>query len=476
MVDDGFRLGRRGFLQGVACAALPDMGAAGLVGTVPRTVEYSRRLPVAVETDVFVAGGGPAGVAAAAAARSAGARVFLAEGFTCFGGMGTAARVPVYMQCGDGVHTLAAGFGSRFRERLRKAGGMSGSQEALDFEVVKREYDAVMVESGADFLFQTKVVDVIREGDRIVHAVCASQSGVWAAKAKVYIDATGNGDVAAQAGVPFEKGDENGRMMPASLLSAWRGIDWDRWARERPKAAHPFGAELPRAVADGVFREPDLHMTGLYRFPDGYGTANVGHVFGLDGTDERSLTKGYVRGRESMKEYERYFREYLKCGLEGVHLVETAAMMGVRETRRIVGDYVMTIHDYMKRAVFPDEIGRYAYPIDIHPSSADKEAYERHRREFDNLYRYGRGESYGIPYRILCAKGVGNLLVAGRCVSTDQKVQASIRVMPACYITGQAAGMAAALAADGACDVHAVDVKALQRRLRDFGAYLPNMS
>ncbi len=239
-------------------------------------------------------------------------------------------------------------------------------------------------------------------------------------------------------------------------------------------AAGVAAAVAARAAADGVFREPDLHMTGLYAFPDGYATANVGHVFGLDGTDERSLTKGYLRGRESMREYQRYFREYLKRGLENARLVETAALMGVRETRRICGDYVMTLEDYMKRAVFPDEIGRYAYPIDIHPSSADKAAYERHREEFDRLYKYGKGESYGIPYRILCAKGVKNLLVAGRCVSTDQKVQASIRVMPACYLTGQAAGFAAAMAADGAGDVHAVDVPRLQGALADFGAYLPN--
>jgi len=436
-------------------------------------IAYSRALPVKVETDVFIAGGGSAGVAAAVAARSAGARVFLAEGFTCFGGMGTAARVPVFMQWGDGIRDLACGFGTRFRERLQKAGALNNG--AFWFENVKREYDAVMVESGADFLFQTRVIDVVMEAGAVKYAVVAAPSGIWAVKAKVFIDATGNGDLAVQAGVPFAKGDATGHMMPASLLSAWSGIDWERWMKERPKVPQPFGVELARAAADGVFKEPDLHMTGLYRFPNGYATANIGHVFDLDGTDERSLTKGYVRGRESMKEYERYFREYLKRGLENVRLVETAAMMGVRETRRIAGDYEMTLDDYMKRAVFPDEIGRYAYPIDIHPSSADKAAYEKHREEFDRLYKYKRGESYGIPYRILCAKGVKNLLVAGRCVSTDQKVQASIRVMPACYITGQAAGMAAALAADGMCDIHAIDVKSLQKKLKDFGAYLPNV-
>ena len=456
--------------------ALPAAGLAGTaVGTQPSgEMRYSRTLPVKVETDVFVAGGGPAGVAVAVAARSAGARVFLAEGFTCFGGMGTAGRVPVFMQWGDGVRDLAQGFGTRLRDRLKREGAMPGDAGPFDFEVVKRVYDSVMAESGADFLFQTRVVDVIMDGDSVGCAVIAAPSGMWVAKAKVYVDATGNGDVAAQAGVPFKKGDALGHMMPASLLSAWRGIDWERWGREKPNVPQPFGAELPRAVADGVFKEPDRHMTGLYRFPGGYGTANIGHVFNLDGTDERSLTRGYVSGRQSMKEYERYFREYLKCGMENIRLTETAAMMGVRETRRIAGDYEMTLDDYMKRAVFHDEIGRYAYPIDIHPSNADKDAYERHRHEFDKLYKYRRGESYGIPYRILCAKGVKNLLVAGRCVSVDQKVQASIRVMPACYITGQAAGMAAAMAADGAGDVHAVDIKSLQRNLRSFGAYLPN--
>ena len=457
-------------------APLAKLGAAdssGCATSMSRNgeISYSRKLPVKVTADVFIAGGGPAGVAAAVAARSAGASVFLAEGFTCFGGMGTAARVPVFMDWNDGVRDIACGFGTRFRDRLERAGAMHYG--AFRFEAVKREYDAVMVESGADFLFQTRVIDVVRDGDAIKFAIVAAPSGIWAVKAKVFIDATGNGDVAAQAGVPFAKGDATGHMMPGSLLSSWAGIDWKRWDAERPKKYH-YSAELARAAADGVFKEPDLHMTGLYRFPDGYATANIGHVFNLDGTDERSLTKGYVRGRESMVEYERYFREYLKLGMENIRLVETAAMMGVRETRRIAGDYELTIDDYVKRAVFPDEIGRYAYPIDIHPSTADKAAYEKHLNEFHKLYRYKKGESYGIPYRILCAHGVRNLLVAGRCVSTDQKVQSSIRVMPACYLTGQAAGFAAAMAADGSCDIHAVDVKSLQRKLKDFGAYLPN--
>ena len=179
-------MNRREFIRGAAIAAagagLPaGTCAAGLAAD--GKLAYAREIAVKVETDVMVCGGGSAGVAAAVAARAAGARVFLAEGFSCFGGMGTAARVPVFMQFGDGIRPLAAGFGTRFRERLQKAGGMPGNQGAFDFEVVKREYDAVMVESGADFLFHTKVIDVVRENDEIKFAICASQCGIWAVKA-----------------------------------------------------------------------------------------------------------------------------------------------------------------------------------------------------------------------------------------------------------------------------------------------------
>ena len=229
-------MNRRSFIKGsaLALAAAPAALAKNVPSARANELAYARTLPVKVETDVFVAGGGPAGVAAAVAARELGARVFIAEGFTCFGGMGTAARVPEFMPWGDGVRDLACGFGTRFRARLKAAGGMPGQGGAFDFEVVKRVYDEVVAESGADFLFQTRVIDVVRAGDAISHAVVSAPSGIWAVKAKVYIDATGNGDVAVQAGVPFEKGDATGHMMPASLLSSWFGVDWDRWAQERP--------------------------------------------------------------------------------------------------------------------------------------------------------------------------------------------------------------------------------------------------
>lgn len=478
-------MNRREFMTGAALAAVGGTvpfgarAAAPTKGTGPSgkgTVPYSRSLPVKVETDVFVAGGGPAGVAAAVAAARHGAKVFLAESHTCLGGMSTAGKVMVFMQWGDGVHPLADGFGSRVRERLAKESHIKGS--AHDMEAFKRVYDSEMQEAGADFRFYTRLVDVVAEGGEIQYVVCAAPSGMWAVKAKVYVDATGNGDLSAWAGAEWKKGDANGKMMPGTLVSYWDRIDWDRWAKEKPTgfagSHQPFGAFLPEANRDKVLSVPDLHFSGIFRQEGGLGLANMGHCFGVDGTDEASLTKALVEGRQSMVEYERYLHEYLKRGMENARLLATAELMGIRETRRIVGDYVLSHDDYLKRAHFPDEIGRYAYPIDIHPSSADPKAMAEHVRQFQQKYRYRKGESYGIPYRILTPKGVRNLLVAGRCVSSDEMVQASIRVIPACYITGQAAGIAAAMAADKAISVHDVSVPDLQRKLVAFGACLPN--
>jgi hypothetical protein len=147
--------------------------------------------------------------------------------------------------------------------------------------------------------------------------------------------------------------------------------------------------------------------------------------------------------------------------------------LGIRETRRIIGDIVLALDHFKKLASFEDEIGRYAYPVDIHPSTPLKDDYEKFLREYTNL-RYGKGENYGIPYRCLVPEGLKNVLVAGRCISTDRYMQSSTRVMPCCYITGQAAGVAASLAVENNTDTRGVDISELQLRLKKLGAFLPN--
>jgi len=445
---------------------------------VSERIGYHRDIPVRHDVDVFVAGGGPAGVAAAVAAARQGMTVFLAEGHSCFGGMGTAGLVPAFMRMGDGVQVLAAGVGSEVIDRLMAAGGSAeGRAEdvaavgsiSIHPEALKRVYDEMVADAKVDYTFHTALVDVLTEGGAVTAAVCAAKSGVFAVRAKVYVDGTGDGDLAAWAGAPFEKGDERGDMMPGTLCSLWANVDWPA---VRAGDLGAGNARMEEAFKDGVFTHEDLHLPGMWRLPGTLGGGNIGHTFGVDGTDERSLTEALVWGRKLVLEYERYYREYL-TGFEKMELTATGSLLGLRETRRIMGDYVLCLDDFKGRAVFDDEIGRYSYPVDIHPLRPEKGEYDRFMDEWQDL-RYGKGESYGIPYRTLVPRGLTNVLVAGRCISSDRFLQGSVRVMPGCYITGQAAGLAAALAVEGDTDTRGVDVARLQQRLKAFGACLPN--
>jgi hypothetical protein len=455
----------------VAEDSKPVGAGIGVVSGGPVAVTFQREIRVRYEVDVFVAGGGPAGAAAAVSARKQNATVFLAEGHSCFGGMGTAGRVPVFMQWTDGVHFLAGGFGHDLHERLKKASHLQSP--ATDIEALKRVYDDMLTESGAEFSFYTNLVAVESQNGRVSHVICSSPSGLFAVRAKTYIDATGNGDLATWAGAAFEKGDAQGNLMPGTLCSVWSDIDWKTRNAHKDRSPQPDGSMLHKAFADGVFTVRDEHLTGMVQLGETLGGGNIGHTFGVDGTDEVSITKALVQGRKSLMEFERYYREYLK-GFEKTRLVATGSLLGIRETRRVLGDYVLTLADYQKRATFPDEIGRYAYPIDNHPTQPDHAAYVQHRKEFDETMQYKPGESYGIPYRILTPRSLENVLVAGRCVSADRMVHGSLRVMPGCFITGQAAGVAAAMAARDSTSVHKIDVQNLQQRLKALGSYLPN--
>jgi len=444
--------------------------------TVGQMIPFGRQVPVRHDVDIFVAGGGPAGLAAAVAAARQGRTVFLAEGQACFGGLGTAGMVPAFMPFGNGPHFLTGGIGREVLDRLLAAGGTGPKDDiadnrrsvAIKVEYLKRVYDAMAREAGFQFTFHTQLIGVETDDGRMTAAVCSAKSGLFAVKAKIYVDGTGDGDLCAWAGAPFEKGDAEGTMMPGTLASLWANIDF---------AAHTASGlkvheQLLRAIADGVFTHTDRHLPGFWIVAENVGGGNIGHTFGVDGTDERSLTKALIWGRQSMLEYERFYKQYLK-GYERMVLVQTGAILGVRETRRIMGDYRMTLQDFRSRASFDDEIGRFSYPVDIHPLKPDAQSYEAFETEWKNL-RYKDGESYGIPYRALVPKTLTNVLVAGRCISTDRHMQGSIRVMPGCYITGQAVGVAAALAVEGNCDTRSITVAELQRRLVKMGGVLPN--
>ena len=418
-------------------------------------MQYTKNLEIRYHADVMVIGGGPAGVVAAIAAARHSKKVLLVEATGALGGLGTTGMVPAYATFSDGVNMLCDGIGMEIRRRVSKAVAPETYWTPIDAEELKRTYDALVQEAGVEVLFFTTLADVIVSGRHVECAVLTSKRGLCAATADVFVDCSGDGMLAALAGA----------VMPPTVCSLWAGVDPKQY-RGVSVAEH-----LEPAIADGVFTFADRHLTGLFpKDTETYG-GNIGHIFDTDCLDETSMTQAMMWGRKSMEEYLKFYREYVP-GCDHIELVATAPLLGVRESRRIKCDYMLGVQDFLERACFEDEIGRYCYPVDIHVMNTDEKEYKRFLEEYNKSLHYEKGESYGIPYRSLIPVSFDNVLTAGRCMGTDRQMEASIRVMPGCYITGQAAGIAAAMACDVGDDVRSVDVKKLQKALAEDGAYL----
>jgi hypothetical protein len=213
-------------------------------------------------------------------------------------------------------------------------------------------------------------------------------------------------------------------------------------------------------------------MPGMNRLGNSWGNLNAGHVFGLNGLNTKSLSEGMIFGRKLAVEYTEFFRKYVP-GCANIEHQTTAALMGVRDTRRIVGEFELQIHDFRARRQFPDQIAVYNRPTDVHPTDATTKEYQRFLKDFDGSDNLGRGEYVGIPYSILVPRGWNNLWVAGRCHSSDTRVHGSIRAQSAAYMMGEAAGTAAMQSiktGQPACDL---DTAQLVETLRGVGAFLP---
>ncbi len=431
-----------------------------------KEIIFEQKVHVEKQVDVFVAGGGPAGIAAAVTAARMGASVFLAEKSQCFGGAAALSAVPAFMRFSDGVNFLAGGIGREVFDKLYEGSeDFKAVEFPLDIEKLKRIYDEMMLSSGVDFLFDTTLIGANVENGEIKNVILRGHERFFAVEAHTYIDCTGDASLSVMSGAHTAKGDQFGRMMPASLCSLWNNVDWSRAIVELGK--DPDNRMLSKAFEDGVFTVQDSSLPGMWPIQNGMGGGNIGHEFQIDGTDERDLTKGIVAARKRLVEYQYYYNHYLE-GYEKANIVSTGAFLGIRETRRVLGEYTLSNDDYDNRASFEDEIGRYCYPIDLHPV---KPGAEKSKYEENYLKGYGVGNSYGIPYRTLLPMDTKNLLVAGRCISTSREMNGSTRVMPCCFITGMAAGAAAALAKEST--LRTISIKKLQEELRAQGAYLP---
>ena len=429
------------------------------------------------QTDVLVIGGGTAGIAAAVCAARRGCKTLLIEREFSLGGTAVSGLVGPFMTCSDpkGERKLIRGFFEELVNRMIALGGAvdpmtlpncdchsswhpNGHRNLTPFssEVLKYAAEELCLQYQVELLYGAQLISMERDASkqRIAKAVFAAKEGLIAVAPKMVIDCTGDGDAAFLAGCPMEKGDpQSGEMQAASLFFLLDGLDEDimqRRSEELGWESMRFEKEIAEAAANGDYPIPRRRL-GLYKSCDGFWRANVTRLPGVDGTSSESLTHAAMEGRKQIFAIIHFLRKYVR-GAENARLIQSAASPGIRETRRIKGDFVMTEQDLVNGTIFPDAILLCANSRDVHAGLVG---------------RYLPQENiYSLPYRMLIPAGVDNILAAGRNVSCDRAVLSAIRVMPPCFGMGQAAGNAAALALQSGKCTAQIDIHELQTRLR----------
>ncbi len=453
-----------------------------------QTYHLSREIPIEDRYDLVVAGGGPAGSAAAICAARLGLKVLLVEQTGCLGGMGTSGLVCAFDPMANGKQNLVGGFMREVVEEMYQRRFL-GPEVTPDYwqqryhtwtpfssEGLKLVLDEKATAAGVEVRFFTRVIDadVDSSQKRVNGVVIQNVEGYCFIRAKSFIDCTGDAMVAKLCGCDcWEAGRDTPNIMPATLPSLFAGIDWSRVIEYRRQHGHEQGSQLVRkGIADGMFIQPDPFLVGMSQVGQTLGYLNGGHLFNLNALRCADLSRNAMLGRRIAQDYLAFYRKYVP-GCEKMEHVTTASLIGVRESRRIKGEYVLTIDDYLARREFPDQIGVFNKFVDIHPYNASEEEYQRLLKEKDHSLRLKQGEYFGIPYGILVPRGWQNLWVAGRCNSSDVKVHGSIRVMPAASMMGQAAGTAAAQALKTGKSAATLNTQQLVVTLRANGAYLP---
>lgn len=426
----------------------------------------AREVPVLREVDVLVAGGGSAGVAAAVSAARAGASVLLVERNGFLGGTMTATSLGgvcgLYSLIDGAPVQMVFGFAEEVRARLAAAGGTTGPLPWLntaslpyDLFTLKAVLDDLAEVPRLEILYQARLTDVVREGTRVTHAVVRGRAAPFAVTARTFVDASGDGELAALAGADTEI--EHGHLQFPSTMFRMGGVDTTRAMAVSRAEMH---ALLERAVADGH----DLPRTagGIYSVRAGVVHLNITKVK-VDGCspdpfDPESLSRAEREGRSQARRYLEVFRRYVP-GYAEAYILDTGTELGIRETRRIVGAQTVTAEDVVGERKVDDAIAASCWPIEEHGAGRST-----------RWVWLSPGGYCQIPYGALVPRGLDNVLVAGRCLSATHEAQAALRVTANCFSMGQAAGLAAALATDGA--VRDVAMPALRRALAEAGAVL----
>jgi hypothetical protein len=458
--------------------------------------EATREVSVRQAVDVAVCGGGPAGIAAAVAAAEQGMRTALVESYGFLGGINTAAGVNGiggWQHDLDG-RPLVGGLGRRLMEELAVSGGARPDQVTRVFQArdsrptyregglgcywinsspdyVKLLLDRWMERHGISVLYHANAVMPILDGQRVKGVYVESKSGRQAISAKVVIDCTGDGDIAARAGCQFDMGrPEDGLCQPMSIiytvgnadvpeLNYVEGAD-ESHLDELERNRYSKAIELARARRELALNPNELFCaaTPVNLANPLVRSVNFTRVQGKDATNADAMTQAEIEGRRQVMEGLQFMRSYVR-NCKDAYLISILPQIGIRESRRIRGQYILTGEDVMKGASFHDSIARGIYMLDIHnPSSIQKSTLKL------------LDQPYDIPYRSLVPLGVEGLLTAGRCISGDHVAHASYRIISHCYAMGEAAGTAAAMAVDGGVSPERIDTDILQRTLEARGA------
>jgi hypothetical protein len=436
--------------------------------------EPARQVPLYGEYDVIVLGGGPAGIAACVAAARAGRRTLLIERYGFLGGMGTAAGVTNFCGlhanvCGE-MHRVVQGVASELLARIDRLGGLNAPHLVLG-KILAQAYDTAAYKIAADDLLGAHKVDILfhalgagvvmHDAKRINALMVETKAGRQAVAADIFIDCSGDGDLAAWAGAPFEVGDNEGHMLYPSMMFRLNGIDpqkaGEAW-RTIPalmEEAEARGHKFPRK---GAIVRPQksqiewrVNFTQLKR-QDGSA---------INGLEPDDLTRGEIDGRRQAIQAFEFLRTV--PGFENSYIVDLPPQLGIRETRRIVGGHMLSGADVLSCASFEDSIGVNGWPIEAHVAG-------------DVIFKFppipGSRGFNELPYRMLVPKGIDNLLIAGRCASMTHDGQSAARVSGACFVMGEAAGSAAALALSGNTPPRDIAVEKLQQALQQQGAFI----
>jgi hypothetical protein len=429
-------------------------------------VEPSKQIPIKAEVDVLVVGGGPAGFAAAVTAARQGAKTMLIEQAGDVGGIATIGLMS---------HWTGNTRGGFYEEILNRSADYTEAGENLEQngnyrqiinpEKLKTVMLQMLGESGVILQLYTFASEAIVEKGIIKGIIIESKSGREAVFAKIVIDASGDGDIAAKAGAPFYKGrEEDGKMQPMTLMFKVAGVDTNR-------AVFPGGfednIEIPKGFIQDLGKQNIPHPAGhvlLYRTSlPGVVTCNMTNIIGVDGTKAEDLTHAAYVCRSQMEPIVKFLRAYVP-GYENCYAISSASLIGVRETRHFLGEYTLTKEDILVAKVFEDWVVTKAhFNFDVHNISGaglDETGAQKH---------FTQKKGYTIPYGCFVPKKVDNLLLAGRNISGTHMAHSNYRVMPICANMGQAVGIAAALCVKENVVPRKLEVSKIQSVLKATG-------